>query len=354
MKKILSLALLSFLAGSALAQNTQYKVSGTVPADVTAVYIITNNDSRQVDSVKVSNGKFEATGTKETNAFITFMKDRQNQYTVVNDGTPVSIDFNAGTVTGSALNNEFTAFQKKQAQETQKMNEVYTVYRNTEDKAKREELIKEIEALDEQAESEIQNYVKQHKNDVTPAFYLSTNYYGYSFEELKAVLDPSTAYYKHVAMLRPKAHLKNLAKRQPGQKFHELEMKDPPGNDVKLSQFVPGHYTLVDFWASWCGPCRQEMPNVLKAYEKYHESEGFEIVGVSFDRTEAAWKKGIETLKMPWPQMSDLKYWECAANEIYGVNSIPSNVLLDPEGNIVACDLRGEGLQKKLAEIYGK
>ena len=96
------------------------------------------------------------------------------------------------------------------------------------------------------------------------------------------------------------------------------------------------------------------MPNVIKAYEKYHESEGFEIVGVSFDRTEAAWKKGIETLKMPWPQMSDLKYWECAANEIYGVNSIPSNVLLDPEGNIVACDLRSEGLHKKLAEIYGK
>jgi hypothetical protein len=77
-------------------------------------------------------------------------------------------------------------------------------------------------------------------------------------------------------------------------------------------------------------------------------------VGVSFDRTEAAWKKGIETLKMTWPQMSDLKYWECAANEIYGVNSIPSNVLLDPEGNIIACDLRAEGLHQKLQEIYGK
>ncbi len=354
MKKIFSLALLSLMAGSALAQNTAYKISGTVPADVTAVYIITNNDTRQVDSVKVSNGKFEATGTKQTNAFITFMKDRQNQYTVVNDGTPVSIDFNAKTVKGSALNNEFAAFQNKMADDQQKMQTVYAEYRNTEDKAKRAEIEKQLDAIMEENSAAVKNYVKQHKNDVTPAFYLSTDYYDYSFEELKQILDPNTAYYSHVAMLRPKAHLKNLAKRQPGQKFHELEMKDPQGNNVKLSQFVQGHYTLVDFWASWCGPCRQEMPNVVKAYEKYHESEGFEIVGVSFDRTEAAWKKGIETLKMPWPQMSDLKYWECAANEIYGVNSIPSNVLLDPEGNIIACDLRAEGLHQKLQEIYGK
>lgn len=94
-----------------------------------------------------------------------------------------------------------------------------------------------------------------------------------------------------------------------------------------------------------------EMPNVKKAYEMYH-GKGFEVVGVSFDNKLEAWKKGVNDLGLAWPQMSDLKGWQCAAHDAYGVNSIPSNVLLDPNGIIVACDLRAEDLLEKLAEIY--
>lgn len=145
-----------------------------------------------------------------------------------------------------------------------------------------------------------------------------------------------------------------MKKRAPGLMFHELTMKNMDDKDVKLSQWVGrGNYVLVDFWASWCGPCRAEMPNVVACYKKYHE-KGFEIVGVSFDQRKGPWVHAVKQLGMTWPQMSDLKGWQCAASDLYGVMAIPSNVLIDPKGKIVATDLVGHELQQKLREIYGE
>lgn len=137
-----------------------------------------------------------------------------------------------------------------------------------------------------------------------------------------------------------------------GQKYTDLAMPDPQGKTVRLSDYIgKSKYVLVDFWASWCGPCCREMPNVVDAYGKYH-AKGFDVVGVSFDNSKEPWVKAIDRLKMPWHHMSDLKGWGCAAASVYNIKGIPANILVDKNGNIIGKNLRGEDLQNKLAELF--
>ena len=136
-----------------------------------------------------------------------------------------------------------------------------------------------------------------------------------------------------------------------GEKYIDIELPTPYGGIIRVSDYVAKNkYTLIDFWASWCGPCRAEMPTVVKAYTDYH-AKGLEVVGVSLDNNKDAWIKAIDQLNMPWPQMSDLQGWDCAGAQLYNVRSIPANVLVDQQGNIVAKNLRGEDLLQKMAEL---
>ncbi|MDB5229281.1 MAG: thioredoxin family protein [Chitinophagaceae bacterium] len=129
----------------------------------------------------------------------------------------------------------------------------------------------------------------------------------------------------------------------------DLQMKDVNGQPVTISQFK-GKYLLVDFWASWCGPCRQENPNVVDAFNKYKD-KNFTILGVSLDNDKASWIEAIKKDGLNWNHMSDLKQWESAAVSAYKLEGIPFNVLLDTSGKIIANNLRGPALEKKLAEV---
>ncbi|MEK6495421.1 TlpA disulfide reductase family protein [Myroides odoratimimus] len=139
-----------------------------------------------------------------------------------------------------------------------------------------------------------------------------------------------------------------------GEKLPEFKALTPEGKELTLSAFLQGKkLVLVDVWAAWCGPCRQENPNVVKAYEAYH-AKGFDIIGYSIDKEDAAWKKAIATDKLTWTQVSNLKFWEDPIIADYGIEGIPANYLVDGNGTILAMNLRGEQLSKTVEELLAK
>lgn len=138
------------------------------------------------------------------------------------------------------------------------------------------------------------------------------------------------------------------AKLQPGNVAPEIELDNPEGKTIPLSS-LRGKVVLIDFWASWCKPCRRENPNVVKMYNELKD-DGFEIYGVSLDRDKGKWVQAIKQDGLTWPQVSDLQFWNSAAAQLYNVSSIPHTVLVDREGKIIASGLRGQALEAKVKE----
>jgi peroxiredoxin len=183
-------------------------------------------------------------------------------------------------------------------------------------------------------------------------------------EELKTMVDATASRFpEHAGLARIKTLMavkKEQAPPAPNAKTNDnyplldkqapdLTMPDVNGKPVSISSFK-GKYVLVDFWASWCGPCRQENPNVVAAYNQF-KNKNFTVVGVSLDQDKEAWKQAVAKDNLTWPHMSDLKQWESAAVPAYDFEGIPFNVLIDPDGKIIASALRGEDLVKKLSEV---
>ncbi len=211
--------------------------------------------------------------------------------------------------------------------------------------------LSQIKSADKRVEF-VKNMIDKHPSSPVCIFFVdilnTDEYYSYHQKLSKGL----TAYKYNPFIAEYITKTQNIKKLAVGSEAPDIALENPEGKIVKLSS-LRGNYVLIDFWASWCRPCRMENPNNVKLYKKYHD-KGFEIYGVSLDRDKSAWLKAIENDNLTWIHVSDLKFWQSKGAKIYNVRSIPHTVLLDKEGKIIANGLRGDSLAKKLKEIFGE
>lgn len=363
MRKTLMTFCMSLATISANAQEIGYEVSGIVPDSIKKVYIYTfetTNPSicQNIDSTDVANGTFVLKGKCSKNAnYQVGVPGTKLGYGLFFDGTPISIDFQNNVVKASADNDKLLKLKQYIFDSNEKWYAtIMELSKYADDKDKKDSLIAERDKIIREKSAYSMKCYMENKNSIIGLGFLSYIAHELPDEELVEAVSSSRIYYGHPLLEEAK---KELAKREEikalrhvGEMFIDVKMDDPQMKSHKLSEWVgKGKYVLIDFWASWCGPCRAEMPNVLENYNKYKD-KGFEVVGISLDTKSDAWVSGIKKLDIPFPQLSELSGWKGEYHKKYGIKTIPANLLIDPNGRIIACDLRAAKLSSTLEKIF--
>lgn len=380
MRKVLSVVflLLAFTACNMAGNGNKYVIQGTIKNSNGAKSIYLEKMGLKqltvVDTVDVDEkGNFKLEGVSESgfyrlklndNAFWMFFLEPVKYQADINATDP-----NDFKITGSPNNDEFAAGVKNLSEGRQLIQQMDMNYRMAAQMGASEDtlalLTKQIQDRLALYENSIKEAAQKAKSPLVALFMITNLPIEKYAKETEAVVlrlekeAPNSTYTAEMRELYN--NYANQAKAQEdarkaaeaiqiGKVAPELEFANPNGKKIKLSS-LRGKVVLVDFWASWCGPCIREMPVVIAAYNKYKD-QGFDVYSVSLDKTAEAWTGAITRLNMTWPShVSDLKFWQSEAARIYGVNSIPATFLLDKNGVIVGRDLRGPALEAKIKEV---